>query len=55
MAEDAESAQAAAAAAQAKADAHLMREAASDPTRIHEMLDAEFEKNNYLKVHQKLT
>ena len=48
-------AQAAAAAAQAKEDAAMMRKAAEDPTEIHVMLDAEFEKKNYLKVHQKLT
>ena len=46
---------AAAAAAQAKEDARMMREAAEDPTAIHVKLDAEFEKKNYLKVHQKLT
>jgi len=53
MADDA-AAQAQAAAAQAKEDAKLMREAASDPTKIHVVLDAEFEKKNYLKCHQKL-
>lgn len=46
---------AAAAAAQANEDARMMREAAEDPTAIHVKLDAEFEKKNYLKVHQKLT
>ena len=54
MAEDHE-AQAVAAAAQAKADAALMRKAAEDPTEIHVLLDKEFDKKNYLKVHQKLT
>lgn len=54
MSED-PSAQAKAAAEQAKADAAMMRKAAEDPTEIHTVLDAEFEKKNYLKVHQKLT
>lgn len=55
MAENSEVQAQAAAALQAKEDARLMREAASDPTKIHVILDNEFEKKNYLKVHQKLT
>lgn len=44
-----------AAAEQAKQEAALLRKAAEDPTEIHVVLDAEFEKKNFLKVHQKLT